>query len=151
MQRSITYQNALNDLFWIVLFAVYIGLSSIYLFLPPMAAVLFYMYDRALQRHDLYALIVVSLMLLMFEAEKGFWFGSTIVFFTLISHYLIPKLEQMMRCPLCIKGIFVLVAYLGFWVFIGLVNSIVILPLPAIDWHILFYMAIEFALIAIFG
>jgi hypothetical protein len=32
-----------------------------------------------------------------------------------------------------------------------MINSVLLLPMPALDWHILFYMAIEFALIAIFG
>lgn len=151
MQRSITYQNALSDLLWIAVFAIYISLSSIYLFLPPMAAVLGFLYFRAIQRYDLFSLIVAAVMLLMFEAEKGYWFGSTIVFFTLISYYLMPKLGQTMQCKICIKGIFVLLSYLGFTVFLGMVNSILILPIPAMDWHMVFYMAIEFALIAMAG
>lgn len=151
MQRSITYKNSLSDLLWIAVFGIYIALSSIYLFLPPMLAVLGFLYYRALQRYDLYSLIVASVMLLMFEAEKGYWFGSTIVFFTLITHYLMPKLEQTMQCTVCIKGIFVLLAYFGFSIFLGMVNSVLILPLPTLDWHAVFYMAIEFALIAIAG
>lgn len=149
MQRSITYKSTVSDLLWVAVFGIYIALSSIYLFLPPMLAVLGYLYYRALQRHDLFSLIVASVMLLMFEAEKGYWFGSTLLFFTLISHYVIPKLEQTMQCTVCIKGIFVLLSYVGFSLFLGLINSILLLPLPSLDWHVLFYMAIEFALIAI--
>ncbi|HEX5671044.1 MAG TPA: hypothetical protein VFX66_05855 [Sulfuricurvum sp.] len=151
MQRSITYKSPLSDLLWVAVFAIYIALSSIYLFFPPLLAVLGFFYYRALLRYDLFSLILASIMLLIFEAEKGYWFGSSIVFFTLVSHYLMPKLEQMMQCKMCIKGIFVLLSYFGFWIFIGMVNSILILPLPSIDWHVLFYMAIEFALIAIAG
>lgn len=149
MQRSITYKSTVSDLLWVAVFGIYIALSSIYLFLPPMLAVLGYLYYRALQRHDLFSLIVASIMLLMFEAEKGYWFGSTLVFFTLITHYVIPKLEQTMQCTICIKGIFVLLSYFGFSLFLGVVNSILLLSLPSLDWHVLFYMAIEFALIAI--
>lgn len=151
MQRSITYKNSLSDLLWIVAFGVYIALSSLYLFLPPMLAVLGFLLYRALLRYDLFSLIVASVMLLMFEAEKGYWFGSSIVYFILISHYVMPKLEQMMQCTLCIKGIFVLLSYFGFWMFVEMVNSVLLLPLPSLDWHVLFYMAIEFALIAIAG
>lgn len=149
MQRSITYKSTVGDLVWVAVFGIYIALSSIYLFLPPMLAVVGYLYHRALQRQDLFSLIVASVMLLMFEAEKGYWFGSTIVFFTLISHYVIPKLEQTMQCKMCIKGIFVLLSYIAFSLFLGVINSILLLPLPSMDWHVLFYMAIEFALIAI--
>lgn len=151
MQRSITYKNSLSDLLWIAVFGIYIALSSIYLFFPPMLAVLGFFYYRALRRNDLFSLIAASVMLLMFEAEKGYWFGSSIVYFTLICQYIMPKLEQTVQSQMGIKGTFVLLSYLGFSVFLGMVNSILILPLPSMDWHVVFYMAIEFALIAIAG
>ena len=151
MQRSITYQNALSHLFGLIAFGIYSALSSIYLFLPPMFALLGFLFYRTLLRHDLGSLIVFSIMFLMLEAEKGYWFGSSILFFALISHYLMPKLEQTMRCTVCIKGIFVLLAYIGYWGFIWMINSVLLLQIPSLDWHILFYMPIEFALIAIFG
>lgn len=151
MQRSITYKNSLSDLLWIALFGIYIALSSIYLFLPPMLAVLGFMYYRALRRYDLFSLLIAAVMLLMFEAEKGYWFGSSIVYFTLISQYLMPKIEQTVQSDISIKGIYVLLSYFGFSVFLGMVNSVLILPLPSMDWHVVFYMAIEFALIAIAG
>ncbi len=149
MQRSITYQNALSNLFWVVAFGIYSALSSIYLFLPPMLALIGYLFYRSLTRHDLYSLIIFSIMLLMIEAEKGYWFGSSILFFTLLSHYVIPYLDKTMRCKLCIKAIFVASGYLLFWVFITLINGVLLLSLPAFDWHIFLYMAIEFALIAV--
>ena len=151
MQRSLTYQNALSHLFWIIAFGIYSALSSIYLFLPPMFALLGFLFYRTLARNDLETLIVFSIMLLMVEAEKGYWFGSSILFFTLISHYLMPKLEQTMRCSLCIKMIFVLLAYIGYWGFVWMINNVLLLQMPALDWHSLFYMAIEFALIAMVG
>ena len=151
MQRSITYQNALSNLFWIAAFGIYCALSSIYLFLPPMLALMGYLFYRSLTRNDLYSLIIFSIMLLMIEAEKGYWFGSTILFYTLLSHYVIPYLDKTMQCELCIKGIFVASGYLVFWIFITLINGVLLLPLPAFDWHIFLYMAIEFALIAVAG
>lgn len=151
MQRSLTYQNALSHLFWLIAFGIYSALSSIYLFLPPMFALLGFLFYRALARHELGTLIVFSVMLLMVEAEKGYWFGSSILFFTLLCHYGMPKLEKIMRCDACIKVIFVVSAYVGYWGFVWMINSVLLFQMPALDWHILFYMAIEFALIAIFG
>lgn len=150
MQRSITYQNALSSLLWVVVFGIYSSLSSIYLFLPPMLALVGYLFYRSLKRHDLYSLIIFSLMLLIIEAEKGYWFGSSILFFILLSHYALPYLEQTMRCKQCIKALFVAASYLLFWVFITMINGIFLLALPAFEWHAFLYMAIEFALIAMF-
>ncbi len=148
MQRSFSYQNVINQLFLVVLFVFYISLSSIYLILPPLLAILFYSYHNALSKHDLFGLIIVSIMLLIFEAEKGFWFGSTLLFFTFLSLYLLPKLEQLIQCRLCMGAIMVALAYPGYWIFMSIANGVFLLIPPQIDWHTLLYMVIEFMVIA---
>ncbi|MFZ2968152.1 MAG: hypothetical protein WA080_03750 [Sulfuricurvum sp.] len=144
MQRSISYQNTLSDFLWIIAFCLYSPLTSIYLFLPPMLAVMGYLFYRAFLRNDLYGVVIFSIMLLMIEAEKGYWFGSSIVFFTLVSRYVMPYLEQTFRCKLCIKGIFVLLSYLLFWVVLMLFNGVFLVESPILDWHAFLYMTIEF-------
>jgi hypothetical protein len=119
-----------------------------YLLLPPLLAILFFFYYDALLKHDLFGLLIISVMLLVFEAEKGFWFGSTIVFFTLLSHYLLPKIEQMIQCKICMAAIMVALAYPGYWLFVWFVNQVLLLNVPAIDWHIGLYMIIEFLVVA---
>lgn len=150
MQRSIPYQNVVSRLFLVVLFVFYISLSSMYLLMPPLLAVLFFLYYDALNKYDLFSLITVAAMLLIYEAEKGFWFGSTLVFFTVMSHYVLPKIEQTIRCRICMAGIFVLLAYPGYWMFMWFVNQVLLLTLPAIDWHIILYMIIEFLIVLVF-
>jgi hypothetical protein len=147
MQRSFPYQNVISRLFIVGVFIVYISLSSFYLVLPPLLAVLFLAYHNALSKHNLFELSIIASMLLVFEAEKGFWFGSTIVFFTALSIYFLPKLEQLIQCRMCMAAIFVTLAYPGYWFFILIVNSVLLLPQPAIDWHIVLYMIIEFLVI----
>ncbi|MGA9045945.1 hypothetical protein [Sulfuricurvum sp.] len=147
MQRSFPYQNVISRFFLVGLFIVYISLSSIYLLLPPLVAILFFAYYNALSKHDLFGLIIVALMLLIFEAEKGFWIGSTLLFFTVLSRYLLPKLEQLIQCRICMGAIFVALAYPGYWIFMWIANGVLLLPPPAIDWHIGLYMIIEFLMI----
>ncbi|MDO9056864.1 MAG: hypothetical protein Q7U69_09985 [Sulfuricurvum sp.] len=119
-----------------------------YLLLPPLLAILFFLYYDALTKNDLFSLVIISLMLLVFEAEKGFWFGSSIVFFTLLSLYLLPKIEQMIQCKICMAAIFVFLAYPGYWMFMWFVNQVLLLSVPVIDWHVGLYMIIEFLVVA---
>lgn len=119
-----------------------------YLLLPPLLAILFFLYYDALTKNDLFSLVIISLMLLVFEAEKGFWFGSSIVFFTLLSLYLLPKIEQMIQCKICMAAIFVFLAYPGYWMFMWFVNQVLLLSVPVIDWHVGLYMVIEFLVVA---
>ena len=148
MQRSFPYQNVISRLFLVGLYIVYISLSSLYLLLPPLLAVLFFAYHDALNKHDLFGLIIVGLMLLIFEAAKGFWFGSTLLFFTVLSSYLLPKLEQLIQCRICMAAIFVSLAYPGYLVFTWIANGVLLLPSPSVDWHIGLYMIVEFLVIA---
>jgi len=151
MQRSITYQNSLVTLLWVGIFAIYSALGSIYLFLPPMLAVVGFLFYRALTRYDLFSLIVYTIMLLMIETERGYWFGSSIIFFSILSHYIIPWLEQNIQCENCVKGLFVAFSYLLFWMVMTIANNMLLLESPLLDWHVLFYMLIEFALIVVIG
>lgn len=148
MQRSFPYQDIVNRFLLIAAFIVYISLSSMYLFLPPLLALLFFAFYQALHRHDLIALISAIVMLLIFEAEKGFWFGSTLLFFGLQVRYLIPKIEQVVRCRLCKAAIFVGIAYPAYWLFIWIVDKVMLLNPPSIDWHMGLYMIIEFLVLA---
>ena len=150
MQRSFSYQNALSQLLLVGAFVVYTSLSTLYLFLPPLLALLFLAFYKALNRHDLFGLLIVIAMMLIFEAEKGFWFGSTILFFTFLSRFLIPKIEQMVRCRPCMASFFVALAYPGYWAFVWLTNQVFLLELPTMDWHIVLYMAIEFLAVVVF-
>jgi len=150
MQRSFSYKNALSQLLLVGVFLIYTSLSTLYLFLPPLLAVLFVAYYKALNRHDLFGLLIVITMMLIFEAEKGFWFGSTVLFFTLVSRLLIPKVEQVVQCHPCMAALFVAMAYPGYWLFIWMANQVFLLELPTMDWHIVLYMIIEFLLVVAF-
>jgi len=150
MQRSFPYQKTVNLLAWTAFFSVYISLSSIYLFLPPMLAVLYYAYYRSYIRQDLPFIIAIIAMLLVYEAEKGFWFGSSILCIGFISHYIMPRIEQVTRCENCIKAFFVSFAYILYWLFIWLFNHVFLLEIPSLDWHVILYMLIEYLLIVVF-
>lgn len=150
MQRSLPYQNALGQLLLVGAYLVYASLSTMYLLLPPLLAVLFVAFYKALNRHDLFGLVMVVTMMLIFEAEKGFWFGSTVLFFALASQLVIPKLEQLVQCRACMGTIFVALAYPGYWLFIWLSDTIFMLELPVMDWHIILYMVIEFLMVIAF-
>lgn len=150
MQRSITYQSALITILTVGVFSIYSALGSIYLFLPPMLCVVGFLLYRSLVRYELFYFFVYSVMLLMIEAEKGYWFGSSVVFFIVLTYYLLPYLEKNIQCDLCIKGIFVLSSYIPFWIIMTIIAKIFLLEAPDIDWHVLIYMAIEFFVIAVF-
>ena len=149
MQRSISHQKSLIPFIYIILFVIYGSLSSIYLFLPPLLAVLFVLFSEAIRREDLLMLLSVSVCLLMFEANKGYMLFSSIVYFALVYKFVMPKIIQNFSCTSCIKISYVLLAYLGYYIYLLLISNIFLLPAPEINFYIIYYIVIEFFLVSL--
>jgi len=147
MQRSLTNKKILTGLGLSLGFALYQSLSSIYLLLPPMLGVLFFYFVDALQKEDLPKLLLVILLLLVFEAEKDFLLFSSLVYFTFVYRFVIPRLRIMTNCRVCLKVIFLFLAYPGFILFSYVLSQVLWVEAPSMDWHIFYYMFIEFFLV----
>lgn len=149
MQRNSAYQTAFIGLAYLLVYAVYVGLSSIYLFLPPLFGILFLYFMRALEKERMEFLLLVALMLVLYEVEKGYLLFSSLVFFGLMYRFIVPKLRQYIDCRWCLNLIYVSGAYLGFWLFSVVMSKIFWLEMPAIDWHVILYIVLEFLMAAI--
>ncbi len=147
MQRSITHQNSVVLIVYIILFVLYSSLSSIHLALPPMFAVLFVLFTKSLQHKDYAGVVLISFCLVIFEANHGYILFSSIIYFYLIYKILMPKINQNFSCSLCIKVSKVFIAYLGYFVFLSLISSIFLLSPPEFNYYIVYYIVIELLLI----
>ena len=144
MQRSITYPFYIKAITLFLLYLVYVSLSSIYLFIPPLFGVLFFYYIRAVDKQDISLLLVVTAMLLVYEADKGYLLLSSLVYFSFIYKFILPKLEQMIECRRCLHLIYIVLAYIGFWLFSLLLQKMFWLELATVDWSVLWYIFFEF-------
>ena len=149
MQRSITNQKPLILIMYATLFVVYMGLSSIYLFLPPLLGVLFVLFSRSLQQQYVLNIFLVIFCLLVFEAEKGYTLFSSVIFFVLLYRFVIPKLNQNFSCQPCILFMSVSFAYIGFYLFSLLLANIFLLPLPHMTYYIVYYVVIEYLVVSV--
>jgi len=149
MQRNITYPYAVKALFLFLLYLLYESLSNIHLFLPPLFGVLFFYFIRALDRQEISLLLLVMAMLLLYEADKGYLFFSSLVYFAFVYKFIRPKLVQMITCKRCILLIYVLLAYVGFWFFTLLLQQVLWMETPALDWHVLWYIVFEFFVVSL--
>ena len=149
MQRSISSQKTLAPFLYVVLFGVYISLSSIYLFLPPMLSVLYIYFSRSIKKQDSIAIFLVSLCLVIFEAEKGYILFSTIIYFTIMYKFIMPRISQNFSCVSCIKISSVVLSYIGFYLFSLLLSNVFLLPTPNISYYIIYYIVIEFLIVSV--
>ena len=144
MQRSITHQNSVELIAYIVIFVLYSSLSSIHSYLPPMLAVLFVLFTRSLARNDYSSILILSFCLVIFESNHGYMLFSSIIYFYFIYKFIMPKINQNFSCPWCIKLSNVLIAYIGYFLFLSLMSSIFLLSSPEFNYYIVYYIVIEF-------
>jgi hypothetical protein len=149
MQRNISYKKPLTPLIYITLFVVYSSLSTIYLILPPLFSVLFVLYSKAIKNNDFLLMLLISFCLVIFEANNAYLLFSTIIYFTLVYKFIIPKVIQSFSCNSCVKISYVLLAYIGYYLFLVIVANIFLLPLPSINYYIIYYIVIEFFFVSL--
>jgi len=149
MQRSISDQKPIVPFLYIVLYVLYSSLGSIYLILPPLLSVLFVLFSKALDRKDFLAVLLVSFCLLVFEANYGYMLFSSIIYFYIQYKLIIPKIKQTISCNVCLKISYVLLSYLGYFLFLTLIANIFLLESPQINYYVLYYMVIEFFIVSI--
>ena len=149
MQRSISHQNSLTTLLYVVLFILYSSLSSIYLLLPPLFGVLFVLFSKSLESRDTISILLIAFCLVIFETNMGYPLFSSIIYFTLVYKLVIPKIEQNFNCNSCMKLSNVLLPYVGYYLFLLLISKIFLLPLPSFNYYIIYYIIIEFFLVSI--
>ena len=149
MQRNSTYQNLVLAFAYFVAYAGYVALSSIYIFLPPLFGLLFVHFVHAMDKQHFPYLVLVSTMLVLYEVEKGYLLITSLVFFGLVYQFVIPKYRQYVDCKPCLNLIYVVTAYIGFWLFSMLLSKIFWITPPDIDWFVILYIAVEFFLVSL--
>ena len=149
MQRSITYPFYIKAITLFLLYLVYESLSTIYLMLPPLFGVLFFYFIRSLNKQDTSLLLLVVLLSLVYEADKGYLFLSSLVYFSFVYKFILPKLEQVIECKRCLHLIYMVLAYIGFWLFSLLLQQIFWLELATLDWYVIWYILFEFLLVGL--
>lgn len=149
MQRSISNKSFITTFFYVVIFFIYTALSGIYLFLPPLLAVLFILFAKALKKQDTLYIFLVAFCLVIFESENGYMLFSTIIYFSIIYKYIMPKIVQNSSCSSCIKIATVILVYIGFFIFNAILSNIFLLPMPSINYYVIYYIVIEFLIVSL--
>ena len=149
MQRSITYPFYIKAITLFLLYLLYESLGTIYLFLPPLFGILFFYFIRSLNNQDISLLFAVVAFSLVYEADRGYLLLSSLVYFSFVYKFILPKLEQLIECRRCLHLIYIVLAYIGFWLFSLLLQQMLLLEFATLDWYVLWYIFFEFLLVAL--
>jgi len=114
-----------------------------------MFAVLFVLYSQAMDKRDFLLLTILAFCLILYEADKGYLLFSSIIYFTLVNKFIIPKIIKNFNCNSCVKILYVIIAYLGYYIFLLLIAKIFLLEIPSINYYIVYYIVIEFFIVGL--
>jgi hypothetical protein len=117
--------------------------------MPPMLAVLFFLFIQAFRKDDLLSIVLIVFSILVFESEKGYLLFSAVIYFALVLKLILPKIEQNFNCKVCVNVSLVLLAYIGFYFFTSILSSVFMLPMPQMNYYVIYYMVIEFLIVSI--
>ncbi|OHD93855.1 MAG: hypothetical protein A2019_00235 [Sulfurimonas sp. GWF2_37_8] len=148
MQRSIINQKPVTLAFYIIFFIIYESISNIYLILPPLFGVLFVFFMRKVKQDNALFVFSIAFCLMVYEADKGYLAFSSIVYFSLLYKFVIPKIVKNFGCESCIRFTYILLAYVGFYLFSSLIATAFELPEPLLSNYILYYIVIEFFIVS---
>jgi len=149
MQRSLSHQKPVILFLAVILFVLYNSLSTIYLFLPPLLALLYQFFSRALKNKETLSLFATVLCLVIFESNYGYLLLSSVVYFYILYKFIMPKVMQNSNCNTCIRALRVVFVYFGYFFFLSLLSNIFLLPQPSINYYIIYYIVIEFFLLSL--
>lgn len=150
MQRSISHKKPIKKLLiYVVLFLLYESLSSIYLFLPPLFGVLFVLLIQALNNEDTVGVLFISFCLVIFEAENGYILFTSVIYLFIAYKFILPKLIQNFNCYSCLRFSYIMIAYIGFFMFNAILSSIFLVDLPQANYYIIYYILIEFFIVSL--
>ncbi len=149
MQRSLSHQNPVKAVTLFLLFGLYTAMSSIYLIMPPLLAVLFFFFIKQFEKNDLASFLYILAFLIVYEASYGYLTLSILIYFLLLYYLVIPTLKKIFICKACIHFLHVVFVYIGFWLYNIILHTIFWIPLPSIDFYTLFYIIIEFLVIVL--
>ncbi len=150
MQRSISYKNYINNTALLALFFLYESLSDIYYNLPPLFAILLILFIYSLKNHNTVNLLYVCIALLIFETQKGYIAFSSIIYAIVLYEIIIINISHVTNCKSCTKLLIILLSYPGYFLFLALLSKIFILPMPQLNFNVIYYMIAEYILAVLF-
>lgn len=148
MQRNSTNIRTLtHDLLWLVPLVIYEALGTIYFLMPPLFG--FMVALLVINKRKRY-LPLVLLYLLFYEADHGFFICSSWFFLFIFFRFALPIIEDYIVSRSFTVFLTITACYIGYFLFVLLINFIFGLATPQWSWLLMYYVLIESLLAWIF-
>ncbi len=136
LQRDSFNKRALVKIFIAFGLIFYEALHSIYPFLPSFFGLFFcYLLFFLDSRVRFYEIIYIFIYLTIYEIDKGFYFLSFALFFTIYYNFIAEEIRKIIYCKWCLAFIYVSTGYLGYYLINVIISFILNEPMPVLGYN----------------
>ncbi|WP_238699071.1 hypothetical protein [Helicobacter sp. MIT 05-5294] len=150
MRRNSTNQKNIKYFFLVVALIVYVALTDIFYFLPPLLGVMYVLAQENYEEHSVEVFYFLVPFFLYFEASKGLPFLSLILFMAVSFEVVLPKFRKFFGSSKIFIPLFIVYAYLGYFAFLEIFGLFLEVDMPQISWLMGWYIACEIILVWFF-
>ena len=150
MRRNSLDKSNLRFFFLVIGLVVYIALSDIYYWLPPLFGIIYVFAQEYYERQELNTFYFIAPFMIFFEASKGLPIFSTLMFFVLSFVFVVPFVRKYFGFSKILVPFFIVYAYFGYFGLMWLLGQVFDYPFLSFSWSLLVYSACEIILIWFF-
>ncbi|MBX7490583.1 hypothetical protein K4G58_04100 [Helicobacter sp. Faydin-H64] len=150
MRRNSTDKRNLRIFFLVIFSIVYIAITDIYYFLPPLFGVVYVIAQEKYEEQSFGTFYFFVPFFLYFEASKGLPLLSTLLFILFSFKILLPKFRKFFGYSKIFIPLFIFYAYFGYFAFLYFFGWLFDTPVPQFSLLLALYAGIEVFLIWIF-
>lgn len=150
MRRNSTHQSNLKIFFLVLIFIVYVAITDIYYFLPPLFGITYVIAQEKYEEHSFKIFYCIAPLCMYFEASKGLPLLSTLLFMLFSFKILLPTFRKFFGYSKGFIPLFIFYAYYGYFAFLNFFGWLFDLKIPPFSKLLALYAILEAVLIWIF-
>ncbi len=150
MRRNSTNQTNLRIIFLVVFFVIYVAITDIYYFLPPLFGIAYVIAQEKYEEQSFGIFYFFVPFFIYFEANKGLPLLSTLLFIFFSFKILLPKFRKFFGYNKIFIPLFIFYAYFGYFSFLYFFGWLFDEQVPQFSTLLALYAGIEVLLVWIF-
>ena len=148
MQRSIINYQPITPLLLLVGLILYESITSIYVYITPLAGYIFlYIVENFQNKEKKWIIGSLFLYLAYFELDRGFFIFSSLLLFLFYYRYVHEELKATIACKICLKITIIIIYYLGFYLLNLLFALLFNYDLPKLDISYIVFIISDIAVV----
>ncbi len=149
MRRNSINIRAINPSYILLVLAViYASIVPMFYYLTPLIGFSFYYLLEHFEDEDYYLKnSVVFIYMILVEINYGFFLFSFLILFLLSYRVILRVVKESIFCKWCLPMLYVILGYIGYYLFNLFLSNIFNLEMPSIGWGYLVFIVVDIVLV----